>query len=526
MRWIVAHLIVSLAVMVSSRAARAQGPAELPLFERPESLFGPEIGASGTSAIEGSPGGREGMVGGRAGSAAGRIPLSVAQPGGWNRLSQPLEILPTPGLRAAEAPAYGSLEIPTHIEEEGPPHGLTLDKSIELLLRENLDLRAKALELPQADADILTAGLRANPLMFMDSQLVPYGEYNPTTNPGGQTQYDVNMSLPVDVTRKRQARTVVAVQAKRVLDAQYQDAVRQAIDNLYTAYVDVLAARETVRFASASVAGLDKLLQATQAQQQQTQKTQAEVNQMLIQRDAAALGLLEAETALGNAKHTLAAMLNSPPATALQLEVRGTLHDAAPAPPEVDQLLPLAVSIRPDMMAYRLGIGRAEADVKLARASWMQDVYIFYQPFTLQDNRFTGTGASNSISWAAGMTMNVPLFDRNQGNIRRARVNVRQTQLEMLALERAIATEVQQAHVAYKTTKIAIERLEKTLLPAARQVLDTNLRLYQQGEANMFNYLAAQREYNELVRQYRDTLVDHRRAMLKLNSAVGQRLLP
>ncbi len=42
----------------------------------------------------------------------------------------------------------------------------------------------------------------------------------------------------------------------------------------------------------------------------------------------------------------------------------------------------------------------------------------------------------------------------------------------------------------------------------------------------MFNYLAAQREYNELVRQYRDTLVAHRRAMLKLNTVVGQRLLP
>jgi cobalt-zinc-cadmium efflux system outer membrane protein len=57
-------------------------------------------------------------------------------------------------------------------------------------------------------------------------------------------------------------------------------------------------------------------------------------------------------------------------------------------------------------------------------------------------------------------------------------------------------------------------------------VLETNLRLYQHGEADIFHYLAAQREYNELVRQYRDTLVAHRRSMLKLNTVVGQRLLP
>jgi len=39
-------------------------------------------------------------------------------------------------------------------------------------------------------------------------------------------------------------------------------------------------------------------------------------------------------------------------------------------------------------------------------------------------------------------------------------------------------------------------------------------------------YLDAQREYNEFVRQYRDTLIRRRRAILKLNTVVGQRLFP
>ena len=54
------------------------------------------------------------------------------------------------------------------------------------------------------------------------------------------------------------------MEARRVLEAQYQDAVRLQINNLYTAFVDVLAARETVRYAEASVTGLDKVLQVTQ----------------------------------------------------------------------------------------------------------------------------------------------------------------------------------------------------------------------------------------------------------------------
>jgi cobalt-zinc-cadmium efflux system outer membrane protein len=521
----VGKMIALLGLLLTAVAARAQPPSELPLFEPGASSLGPEIGASGTSALEGASSAPRGMVGGPIGSPVGRIPYNVAQPGGWERISRgAAELVPAPSLHAAGAPAYGSLEIPTDFDEQGPADGLTLDQAIDLLMHANLSLRAQSLELPQAEADILTAGLRANPLFFSDGQLIPYGSWNPQTNPGGQTQYDVNMSLPIDVTHKRQARTVVAVQAKRVLHAQYQDAVRLAIDNLYTAYADLLAARETVRFARTSVAGLDRLLEATKAQQQQTLKTQAEVNQMLIQRDAAALGLLEAESALKNAKRALAALLNLAPHEALSIEVRGKLFDDSPPPPAAEELVPLAISIRPDLMAYRLGIGRAQADVKLARASWLQDVYVVYQPFTLQDNRPLGT--QNSTSWALGVTANVPVFDRNQGNIRRAQINVQQTKLEMAALERTIIAEVEQAVQDYETTKLSIGRIDKILLPAARQVLEANLRLYQSGEASMFNYLAAQREYNELVRQYRDTLVAHRRAMLKLNTVVGQRLLP
>ena len=57
-----------------------------------------------------------------------------------------------------------------------------------------------------AKADILTAGLRANPILYSDVQCVPYGSFS-RARPGGQTQYDVNVSYPLDITRKRQART-------------------------------------------------------------------------------------------------------------------------------------------------------------------------------------------------------------------------------------------------------------------------------------------------------------------------------
>ena len=57
-------------------------------------------------------------------------------------------------------------------------------------------------------------------------------------------------------------------------------------------------------------------------------------------------------------------------------------------------------------------------------------------------------------------------------------------------------------------------------------MLEETLRLYRVGEADIVSYLEARRDYNEVVRQYRDTAVRHRRSMLGLNTAVGRRLLP
>ena len=46
-----------------------------------------------------------------------------------------------------------------------------------------------------------------------------------------------------------------------MMEAQYQNEVRLAIQNLYIAYVDVLAARETVRYLQASIKGLERGLE-------------------------------------------------------------------------------------------------------------------------------------------------------------------------------------------------------------------------------------------------------------------------
>ena len=107
---------------------------------------------------DGVAGGQQETLGGRPGPSVPRVPSAITEPG-----QRPVGVPEQEGITAptslplAEVPLFGPLAFPGGSEDEGPPDGLTLDQAIERLVRENLGLRARSLELPQAEADILTA---------------------------------------------------------------------------------------------------------------------------------------------------------------------------------------------------------------------------------------------------------------------------------------------------------------------------------------------------------------------------------
>jgi cobalt-zinc-cadmium efflux system outer membrane protein len=390
-------------------------------------------------------------------------------------------------------------------------------------MRQNLTLLALRHEVPLAQADVLTASLRANPIFYADTQLVPYGKYDPS-RPGGPVQYDVNISYPLDVSRKRRARTDVAEKAERVTEAQLQDAVRLQIDNLYTVYVDVVAAEETLRFSQAYADGITRLLNLMIELLKAGQVIQATTDAIRSQVEQASLQVREATQALGRSTRTLAQILNIPRSEAASIKVQDTLRDTRELPEPAETLIEKALASRPDLIAYRLGVERANADVRLALANRFADVYLLAQPYTFQDNR--PFGLKSPSSWALGITVPVPLYNRNQGNIQRARINVSQTRVELAALERQVADEVYESVRTFELSRQAMLELEREILPTSTRVRDSAFRRFRGGETSAIEYLEAQRAYNDVVRQYRDALVRHRRSMLDLNTAVAIRVLP
>lgn len=523
-----AYLLLFTLLLISGQSALAQSATEpvAPLSPDPErSLLGRSPGDAKINSLDTNPA-SQGFIGSAPGQGMPRVPASITQPGAIGVNAPPSSALGAPtALPISDMPVYGSLDLPTlgTAEVEGPELGLTLDAAIEQLVTNNVELRARALELPQGDADILTAGLRSNPFLYFDTQLIPYGKFN-DRKPGGQTQYDLNVTAPLDLSGKRKARVRVAVQARRVLEAQYQDAVRVLINDLYIAYVDALAARETVRYAQASFDSFTQVVSATDELYKKGSRTLADLNRVKIQRSASFVGLEDSKAILRKNKQQLATLLSLNVNDPDEFDLRGLLRPAQPPIPDLETLTGLAYNSRPDLQAFRMGVERANEDVRLAVANRFSDVYLLYQPYTMQDNRPAGLPPAHS--WAIGVTVPLPIFNRNQGNIARARFNVDQTRLEVQAVEQRVRNEVFAACEELRISTQAVDMLENEILPSAKQVRDDTYKLFIAGELDLQAYLNAQREYNDAVRQYRDSVTRLRRASLAINTVVGSRLVP
>jgi cobalt-zinc-cadmium efflux system outer membrane protein len=468
--------------------------------------------------------GRDELLLGRLGTAAPRVPTSITMPGGVYQgpPTGPGIAAPQP-LPAPRPPFFGTLELPKEAEDEGPPGGWTIDQAIDRYVHHNLDLQGKYLEIPQARADVLTASLRANPILYADSQLVPYGSFSPQ-KPGGPTQYDLNISHPIDYSHKRQARTTYAGQALRVMEAQYQDEVRRGIGVLASAYIDVLAARRTVYYARVNAQGLREVVRVTEAQYKEATVTSADVNQARSESSIALVSLLDAEEALRQKQRTLAELLNVPPDQAERLELRGSIDDRAPPPPPLDELIRIALDSRADVVAYRLGIQAAQAALKVALANRFSDAYLLYQPFTYQNNAPFGKG--DVPAWALGITVPLPVYNRNQGNIERARINVYQSQVQLAGVERRATTEVHQAVREYEVSGQIVRAIRDQILPSLKQAIVARDALFREGEVTVEAFLAQRRKYNDMAKSYLDSSVRHRKSMYMLNMASGLRILP
>ena len=93
--------------------------------------------------------------------------------------------------------------------------------------------------------------------------------------------------------------------------------------------------------------------------------------------------------------------------------------------------------------------------------------------------------------------MEVPLFDRNQGNIRSARAEIASSRADLRSIELDLATQTAQVVASYRTAQRLVEWYEQYILPKARETVQLTQQLYARGEVTFLSLLQAQRILTE-----------------------------
>ena len=113
-----------------------------------------------------------------------------------------------------------------------------------------------------------------------------------------------------------------------------------------------------------------------------------------------------------------------------------------------------------------------------------------------------------------GVVITLPTTIRNQGVLKRAEINVRQTRTQLAKIERDVILDVRKARLEYDRARAAVDRYRKEIIPAAHEQRDHQFRLHLEGEASMADYSEGQNQFNERVKEYLDQTIRLRRSTL------------
>ena len=276
------------------------------------------------------------------------------------------------------------------------------------------------------------------------------------------------------------------------------------LDNLYIAYVDALAAQSNVELSQLTGAKIDV---------------------------ASLVPLDEALDTLKATRRTLATLLNLP---LPELDRRGLfgrlVYKPEEEPPLSEQgLIQQALQCRPDLITQRMNTQRAEADIRLTLANRLDDIQVLYQPFT--NSYGPPIGQRSSLSWTLGVTVPMPLYNRQQGNLRKARLILDQEKTRLVAMEHAAVAEVQAAIQEHQAAEKAVARtmddLSKdskftySLIPTNEDAKDA----YKMKAGMVLERLRNDAHFDK-IRKYGDAITRHRKSMLRINTAVGAFVMP
>ncbi|HOK45084.1 MAG TPA: TolC family protein [Bryobacteraceae bacterium] len=400
----------------------------------------------------------------------------------------------------------------------GAGEAVTVEQAVAEALKNNLSLLAERANIDIARARVLAAGLRPNPVVSAESNHVDMlGTGFDSLNAGGPTEIVFETEFTYERAGKRRLRVAVAEGERAVAELQFRDAARGVVLEVQNAFVDALHARRCLELARETLGTFNQIVEVNTARVRAGDLAEIE----LIRSRLAALqyqtSIRQAELRLRTALIKLQTAMGRPRPSPT-FDITGDLR-RDPIVPSLKEFQEAALNSRPDLLALERDYQRAGAELQSQIAQSKPDLTFGAQFIRQQVN-----AKANSLGFSVSMP--IPLFNRNQGEIARAQKERRQIELRIAALRASIAAETETAYDQYLTARSLLESIEGIMLQEARDVRDITEYTYRRGQASLLELLDAQRAFNETMQAYIDARAEYARSLYLLDSISGKVPLP
>ncbi len=393
---------------------------------------------------------------------------------------------------------------------------ISLDQAIDLALAHNHSIKATRTLILQNQAQEITANLRPNPTLGADSQFVPF--FSPQDFSGENLnetqQFDIGIGYLFERGHKRPRRLQAARDQTAVTRAQVADAERTLAFNVGQQFVSVLLAESTLQFALQDLRGFQQTVDISETQLKAGYIGEGDYLKIKLQ-------LLQFQTDVSSARLAKVQALvglreflgyNAVPA---DFDVIGDLA-YQPLKTNLEDLQMKAMRERPDFRAAELGTTAAQSQILLAKANAKVDVNGTYD--------FTHVSGENTASIFANFEL--PIFNRNQGEIARTGYVLTQAQEQQQAVSDTVLSDVANAYEAVRSNDEVVQLYTSGYLKQAQDSRDISEYAYERGAASLLDFLDAERSYRSVQLAYRQALASYMTAVEQLKEAVGTRNLP
>ena len=376
---------------------------------------------------------------------------------------------------------------------------LTLQRAIDLALDSNLDLAVARREIEATQGQVIQGQARPNPELA----------YSLEDQRAATRTQSVQINLPVEMGGKRAARITAAERGRDIAVEELNLRRVEIRAAVVAAFFETLAAQERAALAQASVDLAKRATDAVAKRVAAGKVSPVEETKARVAEAGVRVELAQAQSEQRSARARLASLLGANPPRFTQ--VAGSVDDLpnVPSLDDIQQRLSASSALR----RAQLEIERRRSLADVERSKQTPDVTVSLgvkRPNELARNQLM-----------LGISVPLPLFDRNQGNLLEALKREDKARDELQALNLRLNTELLQARERLASVRGEIDILQREVLPGAKSAYDAATVGFGYGKFNYLEVLDAQRTYFAAKSQYLKALADAHRAAADMDRVIG-----